>query len=220
MSDEKKGREQEISIVFDGPPGPESGRFVEVETRDGKGLSCRVGECREREDGFWALDLAVVMPPEVVDEYFRKIEQIREASGGRAWFAGDPLRHVWNFASVSDRCRATGHQNCSFCNDFDCCDNTAPRPDESKKKMNEDTRQWLEQLEAARNKLAISCAEAEDVIQRFIEVFDQMGRDFSEAINSGGRIYYAASQQDIDDLIRAARYAAGKSKTEEEPDHE
>lgn len=28
-----------FQIRFDGPPGPESGRFVECETLDGKGLS-------------------------------------------------------------------------------------------------------------------------------------------------------------------------------------
>ena len=41
-----------IDIVFDGPPGPESGRFVEVE-RDGK--SIRLGEWVQRRDGLWAL---------------------------------------------------------------------------------------------------------------------------------------------------------------------
>jgi len=42
-----------VNILFDGPPGPESGRFVEVETDDGK--SIRLGEWIEREDGLWAL---------------------------------------------------------------------------------------------------------------------------------------------------------------------
>ena len=41
-----------IDVVFDGPPGPESGRFVEVE-RDGKSIS--IGEWVQREDGLWAL---------------------------------------------------------------------------------------------------------------------------------------------------------------------
>jgi hypothetical protein len=40
-------------IIFDGPPGRESGRFVEVETADGQGR--RVGEWAERPDGLWAL---------------------------------------------------------------------------------------------------------------------------------------------------------------------
>jgi hypothetical protein len=43
-----------IDIVFDGPPGHESGRFVEVE-RDDK--SIRIGEWVKRADGYWALRL-------------------------------------------------------------------------------------------------------------------------------------------------------------------
>jgi len=43
----------QIAIVFDGPPGPESGRFVEVE--DSKGRSLNVGEWAERGDGLWEL---------------------------------------------------------------------------------------------------------------------------------------------------------------------
>lgn len=42
-----------IDIVFDGPPWPEAGRFVEVEDQDGKSIS--IGEWVERPDGFWAL---------------------------------------------------------------------------------------------------------------------------------------------------------------------
>lgn len=42
-----------INIIFDGPPAPESGRFVEVETDDGKSINA--GEWIERKDGLWAL---------------------------------------------------------------------------------------------------------------------------------------------------------------------
>jgi hypothetical protein len=51
--------EQEIRIVFDGPPSHESGRFVEVETPDGKSIS--VGEWVERDDhpGWWDLRIAM-----------------------------------------------------------------------------------------------------------------------------------------------------------------
>ena len=45
-----------INVVFDGPPGPTPGRFVEVETDEG--LSLRVGEWIEREDGWWALRIS------------------------------------------------------------------------------------------------------------------------------------------------------------------
>jgi hypothetical protein len=44
---------EELHIVFDGPPGPESGRFVEVE--DAQGRSFKAGEWRERSDGLWEL---------------------------------------------------------------------------------------------------------------------------------------------------------------------
>lgn len=40
-------------IVFDGPPGHEAGRFVEVEDAGGK--SIRLGEWVHRADGYWAL---------------------------------------------------------------------------------------------------------------------------------------------------------------------
>ena len=40
--------DQYIDIVFDGPPSPNSGRFVEVE--DANGNSVRVGKWIERED--------------------------------------------------------------------------------------------------------------------------------------------------------------------------
>lgn len=42
-----------VDIVFDAPPGPEGGRFVEVESPPGKGI--RFGDWVKREDGYWAL---------------------------------------------------------------------------------------------------------------------------------------------------------------------
>jgi len=42
-----------IHVVFDGPPGHEAGRFVEVENDEGKGIAA--GEWKEREDGLWEL---------------------------------------------------------------------------------------------------------------------------------------------------------------------
>lgn len=45
-----------INIILDGPPGPEGGRFVEVETDDGKSIS--VGQWIERDDGLWSLRIA------------------------------------------------------------------------------------------------------------------------------------------------------------------
>lgn len=42
-----------IDIVFDGPPGHEAPRFVEVENEKGKSIS--VGDWISRGDGTWAL---------------------------------------------------------------------------------------------------------------------------------------------------------------------
>ncbi len=45
-----------IDVVFDGPPGPTAGRFVEVENE--LGASIKVGEWIKRADGFWVLRIS------------------------------------------------------------------------------------------------------------------------------------------------------------------
>jgi hypothetical protein len=50
---------EEIHFVCDGPPGPESGRFVEVENERGEGR--RIGEWRARSDGLWELVVEAVV---------------------------------------------------------------------------------------------------------------------------------------------------------------
>ena len=52
------GPPRPINIVFDGPPGPEAGRFVEVETDDG--ASINAGEWIDRGDGLWALRITAL----------------------------------------------------------------------------------------------------------------------------------------------------------------
>jgi hypothetical protein len=42
-----------IHIVFDGPPGPDGPRFVEIERPDGR--SVRAGTWHQREDGLWEI---------------------------------------------------------------------------------------------------------------------------------------------------------------------
>ena len=42
-------------IVFDGPPGPVPGRFIEVEDSRESGRSVRAGEWFDRGDGYWSL---------------------------------------------------------------------------------------------------------------------------------------------------------------------
>lgn len=46
-----------INVIFDGPPAPEGGRFVEVE--DERGNSIKVGEWIDRGDGTWSLKIIV-----------------------------------------------------------------------------------------------------------------------------------------------------------------
>ena len=50
---EAEARVVPVHVIFDGPPSHESGRFVEVETPDGK--SIRLGQWLNRGDGYWAL---------------------------------------------------------------------------------------------------------------------------------------------------------------------
>lgn len=47
------GEAEVVHVVFDGPPGHESGRFVECEAPDGRSINA--GEWHERADGFWEL---------------------------------------------------------------------------------------------------------------------------------------------------------------------
>ena len=44
---------RQIDVLFDGPPGPEAGRFVEIESPPG--TSIRFGEWVDRGNGYWAL---------------------------------------------------------------------------------------------------------------------------------------------------------------------
>ena len=82
-----------IDIVFDGPPGPVCGRFVEVE--NDKGASIRVGEWVKREDGYWVLRFQpnagmTPPPPAPATDYGVLLRDIRDAmalghSPGTEW---------------------------------------------------------------------------------------------------------------------------------------
>ena len=63
-----------VDVVFDGPPGPESGRFVEVE--DMEGASVRAGVWIDRGDGYWALRLKLA--DQKIDKPPRSAEPIQE----------------------------------------------------------------------------------------------------------------------------------------------
>ena len=53
MAEENSKLTTYVDIVFDGPPGPEAGRFVEVEDASGKSIT--LGEWLQRPDGYWGL---------------------------------------------------------------------------------------------------------------------------------------------------------------------
>lgn len=52
--------QEQIFIVFDGPPGNDAPRFVEVETSGG--ISVRLGDWQERPDGYWILGPCYAAP--------------------------------------------------------------------------------------------------------------------------------------------------------------
>jgi len=68
-----------IRIVFDGPPGPESCRFVDVETEHGNSIS--LGGWIEGEDGFWYLQFETHAS---LTERVRGFEQTMDALVERA----------------------------------------------------------------------------------------------------------------------------------------
>lgn len=47
-----------LNIIFDGPPGPEAGRFVEVENDFGESINA--GEWSENGDGTWTLRITEI----------------------------------------------------------------------------------------------------------------------------------------------------------------
>lgn len=67
----------ELRIVFDGPPGPDAGRFVEVETADGK--SVNAGEWHKRDDGLWELRLTAMSRPTPTDSLASNLSRTADA---------------------------------------------------------------------------------------------------------------------------------------------
>jgi hypothetical protein len=53
LTDHQTDPREFLDVVFDGPPSHESGRFVEVEDKNGK--SVKVGRWIDRGDGYWTL---------------------------------------------------------------------------------------------------------------------------------------------------------------------
>jgi hypothetical protein len=70
-----------IDIVFDGPPGPEAGRFVDVE--DASGKSINFGEWLQRPDGYWVLRIATPLA-----EDLKALLRVTEHDGSQ-WVSAD-----------------------------------------------------------------------------------------------------------------------------------
>lgn len=68
QQDDNAAPSAHIDIVFDGPPGPTAGRFIEVE--DAAGKSIRFGKWLQRSDGYWVFRIA---SPESAQVAARKI---------------------------------------------------------------------------------------------------------------------------------------------------
>lgn len=86
-----------ICVIFDGPPGPESGRFVEVETEEGNGIS--IGQWVQYPKGLWVLkigadeinNLGVSIEQEAAQELAHErrrvaVEQYKQRLRERRWW--------------------------------------------------------------------------------------------------------------------------------------
>jgi hypothetical protein len=85
----KPATAEPLYVVFDGPPAPESGRFVEVEDADGCGVDYAL-EWKQREDGLWTLGPFYAVPSDVE----ACLDNLAHAERGcRKWCGwGEPLR--------------------------------------------------------------------------------------------------------------------------------
>lgn len=78
-AEQRELQEWAIDVVFDGPPGPEAGRFVEVEDMSGKSVG--VGQWINRGNGMWALRIPRAHPAQ-------REAELREAFlAGAAWMS-------------------------------------------------------------------------------------------------------------------------------------
>ena len=70
-----------INVIFDGPPGPEGGRFIEVETDDGRSICA--GMWSERQDGRWSLRIDALptaanpWPPVTLESLAEEVETLK-----------------------------------------------------------------------------------------------------------------------------------------------
>ena len=86
-----------IDIVFDGPPGPVCGRFVEVEDQDGKSINA--GEWIQRDDGYWVLRFKDRTENAEADTALLDSLDVLAARYGHSWMLdsrGLPLLKRWS----------------------------------------------------------------------------------------------------------------------------
>ena len=109
-ADERRAarEKRQIYIVFDGPPGPQAGRFVEVNDYEGK--SIRIGEWVDMEDGYWWLSIDDPRDlPAALDELDAKDAEIERLRGA--------LRE--DVAECAAWCDVD--KGCSVCHRLDTC---------------------------------------------------------------------------------------------------
>ena len=87
MREPEREPSEPVDIVFDGPPGPESGRFVEVESPPGK--SIKFGEWLQRDDGYWVLRINALNPPSREREAWTLEQNQNAAALSSLWKEGD-----------------------------------------------------------------------------------------------------------------------------------
>lgn len=92
---ELEAEAQIVRVIFDGPPGPESGRFVECE--DENGASIRIGQWAEIDEGFWELRIP-----------FRDARDIQIAAlkAERDKYEHDAVHHRVKAWDLQDECDA------------------------------------------------------------------------------------------------------------------
>ncbi len=96
-----------VDIVFDGPPGPTAGRFVEVENESGASIS--FGEWVERDDGYWVLRIPDTAP--ALEELTKKYDDLSYAND----FCGNTIKSQEQRIEQLEAALHPGKQSCDCC---------------------------------------------------------------------------------------------------------
>ena len=122
-----------LNFIFDGPPGPEAGRFVEVENDEGR--SVNVGEWTQREE-YWAL-----VVPDRFDEGYQigRDEALEDAANALVdleHYAPTESTKIALTEAIQSVRKMQGWTECQTCNGTG--DNTKPTTQDLLKAMMED----------------------------------------------------------------------------------